>query len=1015
MKIGILFSLSTFLFLESSFGIMSIKIDSENRGYYTILENDKPVLTYNFGTVQVPKGVTGSFAIPRSDYVHPVFGPSGEILTGDFDNQGHNHHRGIYWAWAEVAYQGRIHDLHALGGVFARPVKILKKEVSTDKALISEESVWRWEEREDIVKEQMDITAYNLKDGLRRIDFDLTLTALKNGISIARRDKKSYASFNVRMSPRKDIKVVRHIDPASIFPQRAWGEVIGIPPGGKEPIGMMILQNPKNLFYPGVWTYFPYLPWLEPGFPIDNTTYTLQVGQPLKLSYRVIIRNGKGLAVSPESLFDEYVKDIPYQDPLIELSSYKFGQSRIQLTAIEKAIRDVGKSGYPAMEARLINILNTNKCSNDFEKWAFGQLQMIGSDACIQTVYKALCEHDSWQTALEVLIALPGEKSAKLLLEGLESLPEDRRAVVIHGFGLRGDVAAIPVLEKFAAEGNKDTARSARSALRKINKGTGYDSCGIEKICGVLSDEAIDRALQKADELGQSEQAKNIYTAVWESKVTKSWQKASALIGLSRISSDMADEVVAALSSPDKHIRNGAAKAMEKFERPMLKKLCKEYALLNDQAKIVILNAWMNKGVTEAEPQILISLKSKNPVIRLAAMRSLATTGRSTAATEAVLEIAVSTSGSTSIEARETLGRMEGSAVVECLRKTAFSADSKRANVAVKVLAERKDSGYLDDMMIIAKGKIVIPSRTALTVLRRAGKAKEAQALRAFLPDAPDELKESIAEALVGIAKRKVPGADIQTLLKDAENWTGESRNAMVRRLPEIGGNAALAFVLRDIDETAVRALIKWPDFGAVDPLCEIIASGKFSAVLNRSAVNRVIKLIKPLVPAKQKNILEKLLLRVKNTELREQISSAIFQLGRVNIARGMKVSASKPSSFNPNFAVDGETKLNAYWESATPGAWLCIDLQKCQAISGVKVITFFGDGRYYQYYVEISTDNKMWKRVADMSKNTQPATEEGFIHNFASVDARYVRVVMLKNSTNPGLHIVEIEVYPSK
>ena len=47
------------------------------------------------------------------------------------------------------------------------------------------------------------------------------------------------------------------------------------------------------------------------------------------------------------------------------------------------------------------------------------------------------------------------------------------------------------------------------------------------------------------------------------------------------------------------------------------------------------------------------------------------------------------------------------------------------------------------------------------------------------------------------------------------------------------------------------------------------------------------------------------------------------------------------------------------------------------------------------------------------VSANTTPATEQGNLHKFKPVNARYVRVTMLKNSANPGVHIVEVKVYP--
>lgn len=116
-----------------------------------------------------------------------------------------------------------------------------------------------------------------------------------------------------------------------------------------------------------------------------------------------------------------------------------------------------------------------------------------------------------------------------------------------------------------------------------------------------------------------------------------------------------------------------------------------------------------------------------------------------------------------------------------------------------------------------------------------------------------------------------------------------------------------------------------------------------------------------------------------------------------------------------PEKAVDGQIDLNSYW-GADPGPqWLQVELSKPNKISGVHLWTYWGDGRYYQYKIEVSLDAKQWKLVADMSQNTTPATADGVVHKFDPLEARYVRVTMLKNSANPGVHIVELKVYSPK
>jgi hypothetical protein len=90
--------------------------------------------------------------------------------------------------------------------------------------------------------------------------------------------------------------------------------------------------------------------------------------------------------------------------------------------------------------------------------------------------------------------------------------------------------------------------------------------------------------------------------------------------------------------------------------------------------------------------------------------------------------------------------------------------------------------------------------------------------------------------------------------------------------------------------------------------------------------------------------------------------------------------------------------------------------LGQARKIEAVRVITYWDDGhdpRRYKYRVLVSSDGQQWATVADMSQNEQPSTPAGFTHHFPPVNARYVRVEMLHNSANVGVHLAEVMVFP--
>ncbi|MEI7909306.1 MAG: family 20 glycosylhydrolase [Verrucomicrobiota bacterium] len=126
---------------------------------------------------------------------------------------------------------------------------------------------------------------------------------------------------------------------------------------------------------------------------------------------------------------------------------------------------------------------------------------------------------------------------------------------------------------------------------------------------------------------------------------------------------------------------------------------------------------------------------------------------------------------------------------------------------------------------------------------------------------------------------------------------------------------------------------------------------------------------------------------------------------------RPVTVSSTEGGYVGEN-AVDGTVDANKAWWAGPYPQWLMVDLGKVTTLDRAQVFPFWDGRRSYQYKVEVSLDNKEWKQVVDMSANTKPAVATGDMHKFAPTAGRYVRITMLKNSANPGVHLVEFRVF---
>jgi hypothetical protein len=275
---------------------MEVRAD-KTTGQYLIQESGKPVLRYNYQAI-APGDVLAKIKAPnlkyaraRSDYIHPLYGVNGEELTLDWPVD-HPHHRGIYWAWPEVDYRGERGDLHALQRVFARPTGQCTALDGLDSARIEAENLWRWEDKEPIVRELAVIRAWRSTPDGRFIDLEFHFTALKEEVALARRETNLYGGLNIRLAPVKQQEIRFFNDPPGTTPRRAWGELSGIFSGAAV-TGLAVFQSPSNPDCPGDWIKYPEINWLQPTFPAAGTRYVLKAGQPLTLKFRLWIHAGK--------------------------------------------------------------------------------------------------------------------------------------------------------------------------------------------------------------------------------------------------------------------------------------------------------------------------------------------------------------------------------------------------------------------------------------------------------------------------------------------------------------------------------------------------------------------------------------------------------------------------------------------------------------------------------------------------------------------------------------------------
>lgn len=292
-----------------------IKVTKADQGLL-FTEGDMQVMFYQ----RQVKSLNGKYA--RANYIHPLYGLDGEVLTEDFPAD-HLHHRGVFWGWHQVwVGDKQLGDSWAIKDFVwdIRDVKVVTPD-SESKAL-QVEVYWKsplWTDadgnQKPFVKENTMIRLYRAEHDMRKVDFEIHLLALEDNLRLGgSEDEKGYGGFSTRI-PLPDglafIGADGPVEPKTLQVEGGpWMDFSGpLGPGGKTS-GIAILCHKSLPNYPERWilrrkgsAQNPVFPGREP-VPLSSKT-------PLVLRYRLIIHRGDVHHVDLDKLQAEYNAEPP--------------------------------------------------------------------------------------------------------------------------------------------------------------------------------------------------------------------------------------------------------------------------------------------------------------------------------------------------------------------------------------------------------------------------------------------------------------------------------------------------------------------------------------------------------------------------------------------------------------------------------------------------------------------------------------------------------------------------------
>jgi hypothetical protein len=292
--------------------IKVIKSDS----FVQVQAGDNKVLRYNHGLVPPPKGADKNYT--RSGFIHPLWSPTGAILT-NIHPSDHIHHMGIWMPWTKTQFEGRHIDFWNLGKGQGT-VRFVEFDSITNGPVFGG---FRAEhEHVDLtapggekvaLKESWDVRVYNLGSPEKRYWlWDLIATQRCAGGSLLYQLKHRYGGLAFRGNgkwssnnsnfltsqgkTRKDGHATRG----------RWCDMAGST--GKDWAGVTIMSHPKNFRHPEpmrIWQegqiYFNFA-------PSQLGNWIMMPGRNYVFRYRFYVHEGKIIVADAERIWNDFAK-----------------------------------------------------------------------------------------------------------------------------------------------------------------------------------------------------------------------------------------------------------------------------------------------------------------------------------------------------------------------------------------------------------------------------------------------------------------------------------------------------------------------------------------------------------------------------------------------------------------------------------------------------------------------------------------------------------------------------------
>lgn len=274
-----------------------------------IMLGEALVLQYNHAPVPPPEGQPESYT--RSGFIHPIWSPSGNVLT-QIHPKDHIHHMGLWNPWAKTTFEGRHVDFWNLGAGqgtvrFAAFGALTSGPVFGGFAATHHHVDLKAPGGEKIaIEEQWDVRVWNT--GIHGTLIDFTTTQRCGSDSPITLEAYRYGGFGFRARPSwidGDYLTSEGKTRADGHGTRSrWCHTYGPTPSGKA--GILFMSHPENREHPEPMRIWPKGHVFFNFCPIQKRPWTFEPGTDYTLRYRLFVYDGAPSVDLAEALWQDF-------------------------------------------------------------------------------------------------------------------------------------------------------------------------------------------------------------------------------------------------------------------------------------------------------------------------------------------------------------------------------------------------------------------------------------------------------------------------------------------------------------------------------------------------------------------------------------------------------------------------------------------------------------------------------------------------------------------------------------